>query len=212
LNAGYVGQASVVLQYRPNLAEGVSPKRISGMLVVSRQLLVQQTGPELARILINDLSRQLASYLDQVALSGTGRTSNQPLGLLNCPGVVQGVAIDSANLHGSFCTVEAQIEAANVSMDSYGVIVSPATRELLRATSSFTGGSLTTWSELRNPQSSPQVTGGKAFCGCWNNMTFAVWGRSVELLVDPLSLALNNQVRITATLLCDVVSGIWRVF
>jgi hypothetical protein len=35
-------------------------------------------------------------------------------------------------------------------------------------------------------------------------MTFCVWGRSVELLVDALSLALNNQVRITATLLCDV--------
>ena len=54
----------------------VSPKRISGMLVVSQQLLPQQTGPELDRILINDISRQLASYLDQVALYGTGPTGN----------------------------------------------------------------------------------------------------------------------------------------
>ena len=38
----------------------VSPKRISGMLVVSRQLLAQQSGPELDRILIGDISRQLA--------------------------------------------------------------------------------------------------------------------------------------------------------
>jgi hypothetical protein len=50
----------------------VSPEPISGMLVVSRQLLVQQTGPELDRILIGDLSRQLASYLDQSALYGGG--------------------------------------------------------------------------------------------------------------------------------------------
>jgi hypothetical protein len=80
------------------------------MLVVSRQLLVQQTGPELDRILINDLYRQLASYLDQVALYGTAPTGNQPLGLLNTPGVAQDVAIDSANSHPSFCAVEAQIE------------------------------------------------------------------------------------------------------
>jgi hypothetical protein len=46
----------------------VSPKRIGGVLVVSAQLLKQQTGPELDRILINDISRQLASYLDQWAL------------------------------------------------------------------------------------------------------------------------------------------------
>jgi hypothetical protein len=182
----------------------VSPKRISGMLVVSNQLLRQQTGPELDRILISDLSRQLASYLDQVALYGTGPTGNQPLGLLNVPGVNMDVAIDTATLHPSFCAVEALIEAADVSMDSYGVIVSPATRELLRSTPSFPGGSVTTWAEIRGGQSSPEVTGGRAFCGCWNNMTFCVWGRSVELLVDPLSLALNNQVRITATLLCDV--------
>jgi hypothetical protein len=67
----------------------------------------------------------------------------------NVPRGSQGVTIDSANLHGSFCTVEAQIEAANVSMDSYGVIVSLTTRELLRSTPSFSGGSIATWAEIR---------------------------------------------------------------
>jgi hypothetical protein len=69
----------------------VTPKRISGMLVVSRQLLVQQTGPELDRILIGGLSRQRASYLDQVALYGTGPTGNQPQGLLGMSRVSQDV-------------------------------------------------------------------------------------------------------------------------
>ena len=35
-------------------------------------------------------------------------------------------------------------------------------------------------------------------------MTFCIWGRSVELLIDPLTLVLNNQVRFFANLLCDV--------
>jgi hypothetical protein len=33
-----------------------------------------------------------------------------------------------------------------------------AVRKILRSTPSFTGGSLMTWSEIRNPQSSPEVT------------------------------------------------------
>jgi hypothetical protein len=49
----------------------------------------------------------------------------------------------------------------------------------------------------------PGVTDTKAFAGCWNNITFCIWGRRVELLIDPLTLALNNQVRIFANLLCD---------
>jgi hypothetical protein len=109
------------------------------------------------------------------------------------PGVDQDVAVDSANMHPSFCAVEALVEAADVSMDFDGVIVAPATRELLRSTPSFPDGSIGTWAEIRGGQSSPQVTGGKAFCGCWNNMTFCLWGRGIELLVDPLSSALNTK-------------------
>jgi len=71
--------------------------------------------------LISDLSRQLASHLDQSELYGGGSAANQPTGLINVPGVPQNVAIDPANLHPSFCAVEAQIEASNISLDSYGV-------------------------------------------------------------------------------------------
>jgi hypothetical protein len=182
----------------------VSPKRIGAMLVVSNQLLRQQTGPELDRILISDISRQLASYLDQVALYGGGPAANQPTGLINVPDVNQAFPIDVSDLHGSFCDLESTIEVADVSMDSYGVIVSPGVRKILRTTPSFTGGSLTTWSEIRNGQSSPEVTDGRCFAGCWDNITFCLWGRGVELLIDSVTLALNNQIKIYANLLCDV--------
>ena len=60
------------------------------------------------------------------------------------------------------------------------------------------------WEKLRNPISSPEVTDAKAFAGCWNNMTFAIWGRGVEILADQYSLALSGQVKLYASLLCDV--------
>jgi hypothetical protein len=59
--------------------------------------------------------------------------------------------------------VEAQIEAANVDMTNYGVLVSPGTCKILRTTPSFPGGSITTWAEIRGGQSSPEVTDGRAF-------------------------------------------------
>jgi len=101
--------------------------------------LSNKPGPELDRILINDLSRRLASYLDQCALYGGGPAANRPTGLVNVPGVAQNLAIDPANLHGSFCAIEEQIENADVSMDSYGVIVSPGTRKILRTAPGFYG-------------------------------------------------------------------------
>jgi hypothetical protein len=91
-----------------------------------------------------------------------------------------------------------------LSMDSYGVIVSPGTKKILRSTPSFPGGSVTTWAEIRGGQSSPEVTDARAFAGCWNNLTICLWGRAVELLVDQVSFALTGQVRIFASLLCDI--------
>jgi len=35
-------------------------------------------------------------------------------------------------------------------------------------------------------------------------LTFALWNRGVEILVDQVTMALTGQVRIFATLLCDV--------
>jgi hypothetical protein len=50
----------------------------------------------------------------------------------------------------------------------------------------------------------PGIVDRRAFAGFWNNMTFCLWGRGVELLIDSVTLALNNQVRIFASLLADV--------
>lgn len=41
-----------------------------------------------------------------------------------CQEFNQGVAVDPANLHPSFCAIEKLIEDANVNMDSYGVLTS----------------------------------------------------------------------------------------
>ena len=68
----------------------------------------------------------------------------------------------------------------------------------------FSGGGSSVWEKLRNPQSSPEIKDNNAFVGCWSMMTFCFWGRGVEVLVNPFSLADQNKVKISATLLCNV--------
>jgi len=103
------------------------------MLVVSDQLLRQQTGPELDRLLIQrdfaptaELSRSVRGIRHRPA-------RNRPLGLIGVPGVAQNVAIDPTDLHGSFCAVEEHIETAHVDMSNYGVIVWPGTRKITKS-------------------------------------------------------------------------------
>ena len=54
------------------------------------------------------------------------------------------------------------------------------------------------------PPGGPEIVDRRGFAGRWNNVTFRIWGRGVELLIDSTTLALNNQVRIFTNLLCDV--------
>jgi hypothetical protein len=147
---------------------------------------------------------QYASSMEYLESTASVPLVHQPTGLINVPGIAQGVAIDATDPHSSFCALEAQIETADVSMDSYGVIVSLQTRQTLRTTPSFPGRSLATWSENLGGQSSVEITDGRCFAGCWNNLTFCLWGRGVELLIDAVTMALTGQVKIYANLLADV--------
>lgn len=130
--------------------------------------------------------------------------ANQPLGLINVAGVHQGFAIDPANLHPSFCAIEKLVEDANVDMTSYGVLTSTDSKRILNSNPAFAGGSDSVWEKVRNPISSPEITDDRCFAGCWNNMTFCLWGRGVEILVDQVTAALAGQVKIHASLLGDV--------
>ena len=96
------------------------------------------------------------------------------------PGVNQAFPIKVSDPHGSFCDLESTIEAANVSMDSYGVLVSPGVRKILRTTPSFPDGSIATWAEICGALGSPEITDGRCFTGCWNNLTFCLWGLGID--------------------------------
>jgi capsid protein len=198
-----VGQVipTTVVFGAPPLAK---PKRLSATVLVSKMLL-EQAGPNppLENLLIADLSRQLGAYVDQVALLGTGPVNNQPTGVKAWAGVPQ--IPTAAPTWGLFTQTEATIETQNVSMDSYGIICSPAVREELRTTPIEPGYPRFIW-DATIGLSSNQLSGTNAttvFFGAWQMLSILIWG-SVEILVNPFTYADTNRVLISATILADV--------
>jgi hypothetical protein len=178
------------------------PMRISGETIVSAQLLRQRADDPLSRILANDLSRQVGSYLDQAALYGQGSAANQPQGLTTTAGV-QALTFTGPD-YAAFATAKAAIEGVNLDMGTYGEPVSPTTRLTLSTTPAFSGVGASAWEKLIRPQSSPEIKDNNVFFGCWSMMTFCLCGCSVEMLVNPYTLANANKVKISSTLLCNV--------
>ena len=81
----------------------LTPKRISGQMIVSRQLLAQQSNDTLDRIFVNDLSRQLGNFLDASELYGLGGSNNRAQRLVNTLGV-QALSFGAA--HPVLCQIE----------------------------------------------------------------------------------------------------------
>jgi len=127
------------------------------MINISKQLLLQQASPDLDKILVSDLSRELGIFLDQACLYGSGSANYQPQGLAGLAGV-QAITIDPANLHSSFCMAEKLIADCNVAMDFYAVLCSIDAKRILNSTAAFVGGGDSVWEKLRNPQSCPEIT------------------------------------------------------
>ena len=61
------------------------PRRVSGAIIVSKQLLMQ-AGPGLDRYLSDDLSRACSSQLDRICLYGPMGLADAPVGILGTPG------------------------------------------------------------------------------------------------------------------------------
>lgn len=98
-----------------------------------------------------------------------------------------------------------------VSLNTYSVITSPACKEYLQTTPVVAGYPVMIWDRVINPKSSTEVTDNKAYCGAWQMLTIAIWG-GLEIQIDPFAYALNNQLRLIASLWVDVAVRLPQAF
>jgi len=132
-----------------------------------------------------------------IALLGQGPGANQPTGVV----ATTGVHAIAGNAYSDFMHAERLVSDANVSIDFLATITSPAGKEILQTTPVVSGYPVFIWDRLTNPKSSVEVSDSRAYIGCWQMLTIAIWG-GLEIQVDPYTYALTGQLRL--------IGNLWR--
>jgi HK97 family phage major capsid protein len=201
----------------------ISPKRIWGSTVMSRQLVYQST-PDIEDFIANDIATANAVAVDNAAINGTG-TAPVPMGILHYPVNTPGsytYASRSANVtFGGAATwpnvlaFEKILEQGLVTNDdSFGWAVDPTVRDKWQQAPKVAGYPSFLWENSdadpvfgrvngRRAISSTQLGAGQVIFGKWSEMMICSWV-GVEILVDPFSLAAQAEIRVRSSLLADI--------
>jgi HK97 family phage major capsid protein len=201
----------------------ISPKRISGSTVMSRQL-VYQSSPDIEDFVANDIATAIGVAVDNAVINGSG-TAPQPLGILHYPVNASGsytYASRSANVTfggpaswPNVLAFEKILEQGLITNDgSFGWAVDPTVRDKWQQTAKLTGYPTFLWENSddddtfgrvngRRAISSTQLPAGQVVFGKWSEMLICTWV-GLEILVDPFSLATTAEIRVRASLLADI--------
>jgi HK97 family phage major capsid protein len=196
---------------------------------VTKQLIIQSS-LAIEQILREDLTETLLAEVDRVTLVGLG-TSNQPRGITNVSGVAAVVGgTNGAQLAWAHVLdLEKAVANANgiVNPAAMGYAINPSTQSWAKRTVKVAGTDtlmigdtpidargLTVLNGYKCAVSTHLPSNGtkgtaNAVCstvlfGDFSQAIVGFFGNGVDLVVDPLSLAVNGMVRIVANLYVDV--------
>jgi HK97 family phage major capsid protein len=193
---------------------GTNFRRASSVLYVSRQLVEQsQVAEGMEAFLAREFRRTVADAISQAVINGNGTT--QPLGLTNytpSSGSVNSITISNPTTWAQILSADAKVENLNAyAIDGTSAwLVNPNTKQSWAQTPK-TPTALVNGFLLENNT----VNGHRAFTTteCQNVALFSTRWSSVlvliagvvSVLVDPFTLAAQNQVRFVVDVLLDVV-------
>jgi HK97 family phage major capsid protein/HK97 family phage prohead protease len=217
-----------------DVATGVvalTPKRISAVVILSKQVLMTSAVQGLSNVIGEDLRQTLAHELDRVALNGSG-SGNEPRGVRNTSGVgsVVGGANGAQLAWSHVLDLEASVENANAATDptAMGYAINGKTRSWLKRNLKVSGqptglvmgdepldatgnGVLNGYRARVSSKLPSNLTKGTANAVCsslvygsWAELVVAQFGGQIEIVVDPYTLAHKAQIRVIANLFADI--------
>lgn len=188
----------------------MTPKRLSGVIEMSNQLLIQNSSSIEARVMRQILMGH-AIALDKAGFNGSG--SGQPTGIIN-DGDVTVIAIGAnggAITDAQLLALEEAVDLANGSLSGAMYAVTPKIRKVLKTTKLDSGSGLFLWDRITNtvnsypavstnnlPANLSKGTGNNLNAmvfGNFNACAFGQWG-GIEILRDPFTKAQNGLVRL----------------
>ena len=179
------------------------PRTIGTIVPVTRRLLMQGS-PDAEGLVRSDLLQTIALGLDQAAIVGTG-LNNQPLGILNYPGVGNVAIGGNGGTIGWNHVVELESLVGEQNADEaaigLGYLTNAAVKGSMKTTQKVTGQASFLWDSYPNPafgqqgeaRSLAMVNGYPAFCsnlvpgdlakGTGTNLSALIFGDFSQLLM-----------------------------
>ena len=177
------------------------PRTIGSIVPVTRRLLMQSSGDAEA-IVREDLISTIALGFDQAAISGTG-INNEPLGILNYPGVnsVSIGANGGALTWNHIVQLETEVSVDNADDGNCYYLTNATTRGKMKTTQKVAGQAVFLWEDSLNPAFGLQgesrsigfVNGYAGFCsnqmpsdgtkGSGSNLSSLIFGNFSQLML-----------------------------
>jgi len=186
----------------------LTPHRLAAATAFTTQLLAQSS-PDIENFVREDLMTVLAVEKDRVCLLGTG-TNGEPLGIYNTPNIGATVDITATDslTYAEVVAFETAVAAGNADRGSLGFITSVHVRGKGRVTSRFANTDTPLWDKdniygIYPASATNQLTSAPSVIfGNWNDLIIGDWAAN-EIIVDPYSLSMQQQVRIVVHQLTD---------
>jgi Phage capsid family len=164
--------------------------------------------PGLDAYLQREIVRSIFTQLGAAVLIGAGPSSNQPLGVLNTPGV-NFVTFGSSPTWPAIVGCEVTAATANISdFGNFVYVVTPTELGVQKETPKGSGllGALTDTNGFDTLTTTILNSGGpKLVAGPFDWVLLGIWGSGVDILIDRWTQASAGLVVITTTVFADVL-------
>jgi HK97 family phage major capsid protein len=222
--AQWVAENSAITASDPQTEQVTfSPKHCGGIVEMSRNML-QQSSPDVAALIENDLAMLLAVALDQAAIQGGG--SNQPSGILAAgsgvtvvPGGTNGLAptwsnvvnligaVDASNaLDGSTLAFLTNAKFVKAARQTVKTAADTSSNFIMNDAATLAGYALASSQNVPSNLTKGSGTGLSALIfGDWSQLFLAFWSE-LDILVNPYesSAYSKGNVQVRAMMTADV--------
>ncbi len=185
----------------------MSPKTISAYTDITNKMLANSS-LSIETLVRNDLAAGIGKVVDTGAMTGSG-SSGQPTGLNSATGV-NSVTLATAHTPtwAEAVEMESLVLADNVPFNRPGYLTNSTIVGNLKTTQKATNTAIFIMDgdgrvNGHDVTISNAVGAGYIYFGMWSDLLIGFFG-SIDILVDPYTVATNNVTRIRATQFCDV--------
>lgn len=175
----------------------LSPKRLTAVVEISKQLLAQ-TSDDVEALIINDINDALGEKLDETIFAGAESVADAPKPISNVEGIKKVESAEAAK-YSDVLAMEQAVEEANGVVDESVFVCSPSVKYAFKAVQ--TGNGLPLVLDGENLDGYPYVSSnsvpkGSVYLLCPKDLIIASFGNAVDITVDPVTKADQGMVRL----------------